>query len=194
MALLWPDQNWPVRVVPVCINTVQFPLPSAARCYKLGEAMGRAVASVGRATRRCRAGHRRPEPPARRRARRLHQQGLRPASSWTAWSATTRAGRRSSTSTELVEQTGTQGVELLMWLAARGALGPRCASCTATITSRSRTPRPNTAGPDADAAGAAAGVRKGSSGKWGPVPMPANATPSDDEIKTLVKWVLGGAK
>jgi cytochrome c len=37
-------------------------------------------------------------------------------------------------------------------------------------------------------------VRKGSSGKWGPVPMPANATPSDDEIKTLVKWVLGGAK
>ena len=37
-------------------------------------------------------------------------------------------------------------------------------------------------------------VRKGSSGKWGPVPMPANTTPSDDEVKTLVKWVLGGAK
>jgi protocatechuate 4,5-dioxygenase alpha subunit len=52
MALLWPDQNWPVRVVPVCINTVQAPLPSAARCYKLGEAIGRAVASFP-ATRRC---------------------------------------------------------------------------------------------------------------------------------------------
>jgi protocatechuate 4,5-dioxygenase, beta chain len=33
------------RIVPVEINTVQFPLPSAARCYKLGEAIGRAVAS-----------------------------------------------------------------------------------------------------------------------------------------------------
>jgi cytochrome c len=37
-------------------------------------------------------------------------------------------------------------------------------------------------------------VRKGSSGKWGPVPMPANTSPSDDEVKALVKWVLGGAK
>jgi hypothetical protein len=45
MALLWPDQNWPVRVVPVCINTVQAPLPSATRCYKLGQALARAVAS-----------------------------------------------------------------------------------------------------------------------------------------------------
>ena len=32
MALLWPDQRWPVKVVPVCINTVQAPLPSARRC------------------------------------------------------------------------------------------------------------------------------------------------------------------
>ena len=37
-------------------------------------------------------------------------------------------------------------------------------------------------------------VRKGSTGKWGQIPMPANPGPSDDEIKTLVKWVLGGAK
>ena len=37
-------------------------------------------------------------------------------------------------------------------------------------------------------------VRKGSTGKWGQVPMPANATPSDDEVKTLVKWILAGAK
>ncbi len=46
MALLWPGGGeWPVRIVPVEINTVQSPLPSAARCYKLGEAIGRAVAS-----------------------------------------------------------------------------------------------------------------------------------------------------
>lgn len=50
MALLWPangkgGDNWPVRTVPVCVNTVQYPLPSAARCYKLGRAIGRAIRS-----------------------------------------------------------------------------------------------------------------------------------------------------
>ncbi len=44
MALCYPDTKWPVRVVPVCVNTVQAPLPSAARCYKLGQAIGRAIA------------------------------------------------------------------------------------------------------------------------------------------------------
>lgn len=33
-------------------------------------------------------------------------------------------------------------------------------------------------------------VKKGSSGAWGMIPMPANAAVSDDDIKTLVKWVL----
>ena len=45
MALCWPDQKWPVRVVPVVVNTVQAPLPSAARCYKLGQALARAIES-----------------------------------------------------------------------------------------------------------------------------------------------------
>ena len=37
-------------------------------------------------------------------------------------------------------------------------------------------------------------VRAGSSGKWGQVPMPPNPNPKDDEVKALVKWILGGAK
>ncbi len=46
MALLWPEQgNWPVRTVPVCVNTVQFPLPSVKRCYSLGQAIGNAIES-----------------------------------------------------------------------------------------------------------------------------------------------------
>jgi len=40
----------------------------------------------------------------------------------------------------------------------------------------------------------ATSIRKGSTGTWGQVPMPPNTTPSDDEIKTLVKWIMGGAK
>jgi cytochrome c len=37
-------------------------------------------------------------------------------------------------------------------------------------------------------------VKKGGSGVWGAVPMPPNSAVSDKDIKTLVKWVLAGAK
>ena len=30
--LMYPDERWAVRIVPIAINTVQFPLPSARRC------------------------------------------------------------------------------------------------------------------------------------------------------------------
>ena len=33
-------------------------------------------------------------------------------------------------------------------------------------------------------------VKKGSSGTWGMIPMPANDAVSDADVKTLVKWVL----
>jgi protocatechuate 4,5-dioxygenase beta chain len=46
MKLFWPGNGpWPVRVVPVSVNTVQHPLPSPARCLKFGQAIGRAIAS-----------------------------------------------------------------------------------------------------------------------------------------------------
>ncbi|MDO8315511.1 MAG: c-type cytochrome [Rugosibacter sp.] len=37
-------------------------------------------------------------------------------------------------------------------------------------------------------------VKKGGSGVWGPIPMPPNAALKDEDIKTLVKWILAGAK
>lgn len=37
-------------------------------------------------------------------------------------------------------------------------------------------------------------IRKGGSGKWGPVPMPAQPALSDADLKTLAAWVLGGGK
>jgi len=46
----------------------------------------------------------------------------------------------------------------------------------------------------ADEAKLAAKVKAGGSGVWGPVPMPPNAAVKDDDIKTLVKWILAGAK
>jgi protocatechuate 4,5-dioxygenase beta chain len=43
MTLMWPGQKWPVKIVPISINTVQHPLPSPARCLKLGQSVGRAI-------------------------------------------------------------------------------------------------------------------------------------------------------
>jgi cytochrome c len=40
----------------------------------------------------------------------------------------------------------------------------------------------------------AASIKAGGSGKWGPVPMPAQASLSDAEAKTLAAWVMGMAK
>lgn len=39
-----PDE-WPVKVVPLAVNVVTYPVPSGQRCWKLGEAIARAVAS-----------------------------------------------------------------------------------------------------------------------------------------------------
>jgi protocatechuate 4,5-dioxygenase beta chain len=121
MALLWPDQKWPVKVVPVCINTVQHPLPSAARCYQLGEAVGRAIRSWD-----CNANvlilgtgglsHQLDGQRAGFINKEFDLQFIESLVADPKW-----ATRYSIH--ELVRLTGTQGVELLMWLAARAALG-----------------------------------------------------------------------
>lgn len=33
-------------------------------------------------------------------------------------------------------------------------------------------------------------VKKGGMGVWGPIPMPPNAAVKDEDVKTLVKWIL----
>ncbi|SEG85690.1 class III extradiol dioxygenase family protein [Marinobacterium lutimaris] len=47
MPLLWePGENeWPVKVVPLLVNVIQHPLPTGQRCFKLGQALRRAVES-----------------------------------------------------------------------------------------------------------------------------------------------------
>ena len=37
-------------------------------------------------------------------------------------------------------------------------------------------------------------VRKGGTGKWGRIPMPAQPALSEADAKTLADWVLSGAK
>ena len=120
LKLLWPDMC-PVTVVPICINTVQFPLPSAKRVYALGQSVGRAIrdwdenknvvilgtGGLSHQLDGTRAGF------INKKFDRKFMDSLLNEPQW--------ATRFSSE--ELVEQTGTQGVELLMWLAMRGSLG-----------------------------------------------------------------------
>jgi len=121
MALLWPGQDaWPVKTVPVCINTVQFPLPSAARCFKLGQGIGRAIESWDAHKRVIVIGtgglsHQLDGERAGFINKDFDLKFMDSLVSDPQWAT-------KYSIPDLVELTGTQGVELLMWLATRGAL------------------------------------------------------------------------
>jgi protocatechuate 4,5-dioxygenase beta chain len=121
LKMLWPAHDSPpVRTVPVCINTVQHPLPSARRCLQLGRAVGEAVAGWGRDERVAFLGtgglsHQLDGERAGFINKDFDLQFVASLSADPEW-----ATRYSIE--DLVELTGTQGVELLMWLAMRGAL------------------------------------------------------------------------
>lgn len=40
-----PGDAWPCPVIPLLVNVIQYPQPTAARCYALGQALGRAIRS-----------------------------------------------------------------------------------------------------------------------------------------------------
>jgi len=128
MALLWPGNGknndaWPVRTVPVCVNTVQFPLPSAARCYKLGQAIGSAIQSWDSDARVVIIGtgglsHQLDGTRAGFINKEFDLTFMEKLISDPQW--VTRYSIM-----DLVELTGTQGIELLMWVIARAALPGR---------------------------------------------------------------------
>jgi protocatechuate 4,5-dioxygenase beta chain len=49
MNLCFPStaSGWPVKSVPLQVNVVQHPLPTARRCFRLGQALRKAVESYG---------------------------------------------------------------------------------------------------------------------------------------------------
>jgi len=124
LALLWPGADArPVRTIPIEINTVQHPLPSAARCFKLGQAVGRAIESYGQDCRVLVVGtgglsHQLDGTRAGFINKKFDQMCLQKMvddpEALTRYSIP-----------QLIEQAGTQGVELLNWIAMRGALTGR---------------------------------------------------------------------
>jgi protocatechuate 4,5-dioxygenase beta chain len=120
LALLYPDQNWPVRTIPISVNTVLFPTPSAKRCYKLGEAIGRAVEAYEEDLKVLLIGtgglsHQLEGERAGHINKPFDLKFMESMTNDPTW-ATQYSDR------ELVEHTGTQGIELLNWLVARGAM------------------------------------------------------------------------
>lgn len=121
LKLFWPGASCPVLTVPICINTVQFPLPSAARCYRLGQAVGEAIRSWDSDLKVAVMGtgglsHQLDGERAGFINKKFDLEFLDSLQDNPAWAT-------QFSIHELVEKTGTQGVELLMWLAMRGALG-----------------------------------------------------------------------
>tara|TARA_R110002110_G_scaffold205066_1_gene416714 strand:- start:115074 stop:115916 length:843 start_codon:yes stop_codon:yes gene_type:complete len=121
MNLLWGDHDsWPVKLVPLAVNTVQHPLPTAARCHALGKALGDAIRSYPEDMRVVVVGT----------GGMSHQlQGERAGIIDVEFDlecmdkiiddpvAFTRF-----TNTEIMARAGTEGIETIMWLVMRGAL------------------------------------------------------------------------
>ena len=144
MALLWPGSGgWPVTTVPVCINTVQFPLPSAKRCWALGQAIGRAIASWDSDRRVVVIGtgglsHQLDGQRAGFINKAFDQKFVASLVDDPTWATR-------FTIEQLVEQAGTQGIELLMWLATRGALQGAQPGAVRQVHSNYHVPISNTA-------------------------------------------------
>ena len=46
LSMLWPHEpSWPGSIVPLQIGVLEFPIPSARRCYKLGQSLRKAIES-----------------------------------------------------------------------------------------------------------------------------------------------------
>ena len=124
MQLLWPDTtNWPLQVVPVVVNTVQHPLPTPKRCLSLGRAIGKAMASYDEDLKVVVVGtggmsHQLQGERAGLINKRFDQMFMD-----TLVNDPDALARLSIH--DLVEAAGSEGVELIMWLVMRGALGDR---------------------------------------------------------------------
>jgi hypothetical protein len=111
---------WPFAVLPVAVNVIQEPLPTPARCFKLGQAIGRAIRSC----------------PQDLRVAVMSTGGMSHQLHGTSFGFTNPDWDQrfldllherpeelaTITHDELIERGGAESVEMMVWLAARGAL------------------------------------------------------------------------
>ena len=124
MALMWRHlPEWPVKGIPLAINTIQHPIPSARRLYKLGQALRKAIDSYPEDLKVVIFGT----------GGMSHQlQGERAGIVDVEFDLKCMESMISDpdwmadlTTTQIIEKAGTEGVEVIMWLVMRGALNDR---------------------------------------------------------------------
>jgi protocatechuate 4,5-dioxygenase beta chain len=114
---------WPCPIIPFAVNVVQYPVPSGRRCYALGKAIRKAVASYDEPLNVHIWGT----------GGMSHQlQGPRAGLINAAWDnqfldrlIEDPAGLSTVPHIEYVREAGSEGIELVMWLIARGAMSER---------------------------------------------------------------------
>jgi len=118
-----PGDAWPCKVVPLLVNVIQYPQPTAARCYELGKAIGRALADyepdlkvavfgtggMSHQLAGARAGFINPEFDA------MYLEAIE----------TDPEKLAALSREEYIRQAGAEGIELIMWLVMRGAMSER---------------------------------------------------------------------
>jgi protocatechuate 4,5-dioxygenase beta chain len=118
---LLTDSDWKVPVVPLAVNVIQHPIPTPRRLFRLGAALRRAIESYPKDRRIVVFG-------TGGLTHQLHGKnfGVKNA----AWDnefmdrlETEPASLSELSTQDYMERGGTEGVEMIMWLAMRGALG-----------------------------------------------------------------------
>jgi len=115
---------WPVRVVPIAVNVVQYPPPTGERCFKLGQAIRRAVQTFDEDLNVQVWGtggmsHQLQGPRAGLINQPFDQAFLEKMN-------TDPSSLRAISHLEYVREAGSEGIELVMWLIMRGALHANC--------------------------------------------------------------------
>jgi protocatechuate 4,5-dioxygenase beta chain len=113
-------QAWPCPVIPFAVNVVQYPVPSGKRCFALGQAIRRAVESFDKDLKVQIWGT----------GGMSHQlQGARAGlinrewdNAWLDKMIEDPAAAAATPHIDYVREAGSEGIELVMWLIARGAM------------------------------------------------------------------------
>ena len=132
MELFWGrPETWPVRVVPIFVNVIQYPIPLPSRCYEMGRVLRRAIESydsderfvilgtggLSHQLQGARAGFVNPEADEA-------LQGVLDVQKRHADIADDPDRLAAMSREQYVEMFGSEGAELIMWLVMRGAMDP----------------------------------------------------------------------
>ena len=111
---------WPFKVIPICVNVIQYPQPTAERCYALGKAIRKAVETFDEDLKVVIAG-------TGGMSHQIH--GARSGlinqefdNYFLDKLPTSPAELAKKSQAELVREVGAEGAEIIMWLTMRGAL------------------------------------------------------------------------